>query len=195
MSSGNWRPFCLNIPFSRRTPGMTDPATAAAAVSAAASAIGVSITAMESNYNVTCVISIANNTEWKLMSPQLEIHNGSVAEPPAVIEPKTTGVVACHKTAYSVMGCGITATWNLGNTGTQFSVNFGIAGGGWSWFNANHLELAIMEHGGVVDKNRQDFHSGKRNLSAKVSSKYLDIEGTMGNTDHAKIMVYISQKK
>ncbi len=102
-------------------------------------------------------------------------------------------MIECHKTPFTVTGCGITAYWDLGDTQTKIAINFGIAGGGWSWVNPNHLELSILDqYGGVIDKDREEFDNGGRCVS--VSSDFVHIEGTMGDSDHAKIMVTIQQK-
>ncbi len=163
-------------------------------VAAIAASLNVGIKALESEYYVTCVIGVENDTEWNMANPQWTTHHGSVRTPPAVIKAGGTGIIACHKTAFTVTGCGITASWDLGDTKTRISINFGIAGGGWSWINPNHLELKIADqYGGNIDKDRAQFDAGGRTVS--VSSNLVDIEGTMGDSDHARIMVTVHQKK
>ena len=57
-----------------------------------------------------------------------ELHNGSCAVPPTKITKMSTGKVGCHKTAWTVTGCGATFIWKIDGTNAQIEINFGIAG-------------------------------------------------------------------
>ena len=169
--------------------------TMASAHDAISGLCSAAITALESSYHVTCVLYVCNDTEWELGEPTITVHNGCIKEPPGVIRPKATDVIGAHKRDFSVFGCGATMAWKVKGAGIKVEINFGIAGGGVSWFNSNHLQLRILDEYDreiAVKKNKYD--SGGSNSTTKVHNDKISIEGMMGDTDHARVKIYVRSR-